>query len=149
MKVEVRRFNQNDKSTVGLLFINGVFQCFTLEDTYNLPKKPSETCIPVGIYRLSLQKAGKLYADYAARFKEYKGMILVNKVPNFTGIMIHIGNYPKDTAGCILVGGAYDIKYNQVLNSTANFLKIYFPIANAIENGEIVSLEVTEYGFIR
>ncbi len=72
-----------------------MFCCFTLEDdAHDGAKVPGETAIPLGVYRVLV--------NYSQRFQTL--MPLLIGVPGFTGIRIHAGNGPKDTAGCILVG---------------------------------------------
>lgn len=83
--------------TAGILSINRVFECFTLEDADAVregPKIPGKTAIPAGKYRLNL--------DMSVRFKRMMPHIM--NVPNFEGIRIHAGNVAEDTEGCILVG---------------------------------------------
>lgn len=81
--------------TRGKLYLDGQFECFTLEDTVRIgPKVPGQTAIPVGAY--------KLIVNESPRFKR-RLPLLVN-VPGFEGIRIHPGNTAKDTEGCLLVG---------------------------------------------
>lgn len=88
------------KSTVGQLFLNDKFECFTLEDVdRNLEAYPDrkikkETCIPRGFYKVVLSLSPK--------YKRVMPEVLY--VPGFQGIRIHSGNTPVDTEGCILVG---------------------------------------------
>jgi hypothetical protein len=94
--------------TLGWLKVEGVQFCWTLEDPVRPPgepKVPGETAIPEGVYGLACtvsQRAtdGSLWSpDPAHRLP------LVVDVPGFTGIRLHAGNTPGDTAGCVLVGG--------------------------------------------
>lgn len=112
----VRRFFA-DTYTVGTLYINDVRFCDTLEDKNrdlnkngkfdNGEKKVySETAIPFGAYEVTLTRSPKFGRDLPR---------LLN-VPNFEGVLIHRGNTPKDTAGCILVGE--NKAKGKVLNST-------------------------------
>ena len=88
-----------DKSTIGELQLDGEPFCQTLEDTCRRIKVPRLTAIPSGRYQLAILPSGR-YGRQMPR--------LLN-VPGYKGILIHWGNYPTDTEGCILVG-KYDPK---------------------------------------
>ena len=106
MRIKVQRFFFGDKYTIGRLYIDEVYQCDTLEDPVrDGPKIPGETAIPAGRYRVSL--------GFSPHFKRY--LPLLHDVPGFTGILIHAGNTPKDTRGCI-IPGENKVK-GQVVNS--------------------------------
>ena len=94
MNLRVIREPSTAAATLGILLIDGVFVCWTLEDVVREVKIPGETAIPAGRYavRLSLSQ----------RFQKLLPEILT--VPGFTGIRIHAGNTQADTAGCLLVG---------------------------------------------
>ena len=95
MELEVRRHLDwsDDQSTEGELYIDGVFSGYTLEPPrLEPPAKPR--AIPPGNYILT----------WAFSPKHNRFVPLVENVPDFEGIEIHIGNYPKDTLGCLLVG---------------------------------------------
>ena len=50
MKLQVVRTQFGTDATNGLLFIDGLFECYTLEDQYQAVKVMHETCIPEGTY---------------------------------------------------------------------------------------------------
>jgi len=85
-----------DKSTIGKLFINGESFCDTLENPY-INNQRNISCIPEGEYKVRL----RLARESATR--DYLHL-LVQDVPNRDFILVHIGNYPSQTQGCILVG---------------------------------------------
>lgn len=127
MKLKLHRVYKGDDYTIGKLYIDGVAFCDTMEDKYrDLTKEakvPGETCIPNGTYKITMDVVSPKYS----KRKQYdfcKGKLprLLN-VPKFEGILIHIGNYPKDTEGCILVG-SNSVK-GAVMNSTATFKRLY------------------------
>jgi len=94
LKITLVRWPSTAKSTSGMLYIDGKFFCFTLEDIEREVKIMHETCIPKGIYKVVLTMSN--------RFKKILPLLL--NVENFEGIRIHAGNTDKNTSGCILVG---------------------------------------------
>lgn len=101
-QVKVIRKYFTEKSTVGELYFNDRFVCFTLEDfdrlSLGFDKVYGETAIPAGTY--------KMIINMSSRFK--KELPLLLNVPGFEGVRIHAGNTNKDTHGCILVGMTRD-----------------------------------------
>lgn len=102
MNLRVIREPSIGGATLGSLYINGVWQCWTLEDAIReVPgqpvsawKVPGQTAIPAGRYRVILTPS--------QRFK--RALPLLVDVPGFSGVRIHAGNTITDTEGCLLVG---------------------------------------------
>jgi len=93
--LEVFRKQYFNDTTIGDLFIDKKFFCYTLEDKVriNEPKIEGKTAIPAGIYKIAI--------NFSNHFK--RDMIEILSVPNFEGVRIHGGNTHRDTEGCILV----------------------------------------------
>ena len=149
MKLKVIRFNSQSDSTNGLLFdaTNGMdFLCYTLEDEKREEKVMAETRIPAGTYEIKLRKEGGFHGRYTKKYGNmHKGMLHVQDVPNFKWILIHTGNTDEHTAGCLIVGDSQEnntlIKDGFIGRSTQAYKRIYPPIAEALENGENVTIE--------
>ena len=94
MQITLLRSQTKEGATLGELLINGAHECVTLEDPIRPVKVYGDTCIPAGRYRVIINES--------PRFK--KRLPRLMDVPGFTGILIHSGNAPADTKGCILVG---------------------------------------------
>ena len=150
MKLQVVRTQFGKDATNGLLFIDGVFECYILEDQYQAVKVMHETCIPEGTYDIKFRKTGGFHAKYSARYKNaHYGMLHLQDVPGFTYILIHTGNTDEHTAGCLLVA---DTQHNNVVvkdgfvgQSVNAYKRIYPPIAKAIEKGEDVYITYIDY----
>jgi hypothetical protein len=153
MKLEVLRINSSDDFTSGILFDvsnnKRKFLAYTLEDEHRDQKVMHETRVPAGRYRITLQEAGRFHTKYKSKFASkgadwWKGSILVNNVPNFTGILWHIGNQESATSGCLLLG--LDQKEsNWVGSSTAAFEKVYPIVRDAVLSGDPVWVEYKDY----
>ena len=149
MKLKVIRFSSQKDSTSGLLFdvTDGTkFLCYTLEDERREEKVMAETRIPAGVYSILPRKEGGFHGRYTKKYGDmHKGMLHVQDVPNFKWILIHTGNTDEHTAGCLILG---DSQENNVLmkdgfigRSVQAYKRVYPPIAEALENGEEVTIE--------
>ena len=102
MHLRLKRTDFTPISTIGELFIDDTFYCYTLEDTMREIsgqavkewKIPGETAIPIGTYEIILTTS--------PRFKKILPRLM--NVSGYEGVLIHAGNTSKDTEGCILVG---------------------------------------------
>ncbi len=129
MLIEVKRFDFKDTYTVGRMYLNNVYFCYTLEDVVREGKKVNgQTAIPAGTYDIII--------DNSVRFG--KPMPHILNVPNFKGVRIHAGNTSKDTEGCILLGHtyagkdfignsrtAYDVFFNKLKEDKKSTIKIW------------------------
>lgn len=136
MKLMLERNYKKTDYTVGRLYVDGAFFCDTLEDRVRdlsrEKKVPGKTAIPAGKY--------EVIVNISPRFKRKLPRLL--NVPGFEGILIHRGNTPEDTAGCILVGE--NKAKGKVLNSTPYELRLTELIERAQTTGEQTTIEITE-----
>ena len=95
-KVTIARSAETAECTTGYLGVDGNQICYTLE----LPDNNNEKLvsrIPSGQY------PGHLRYDHKDAWR-----IQLDNVPNRNNVQIHIGNWPFQTEGCILVGTNVD-----------------------------------------
>jgi len=134
MILTLQRSQTLGSTTIGRLFVNGVFQCYTLEDQIREPgvKVPGTTAIPPGDYAVTI--------TLSARFG--RELPLLHDVPNFTGIRIHAGNTDRDTAGCILVGKRLALHGDRILDSREALQEVLGRLRTALDAGESVRIQV-------
>ncbi|MFC0517805.1 DUF5675 family protein [Mucilaginibacter angelicae] len=142
LNLKLERKIKTQQSTIGELSINGLFECFILEDVdrglnskmtlaqIQSIKVPHKTAIPAGTYNIV-----KYFSP-----KHQKYLPLLENVPGFTGIEIHVGNYPKDTDGCLLPGK--DKGADEVLHSIEATEILKEKIFKALQEGKVVVIEV-------
>lgn len=138
MELLVNRTTPTKNSTIGSFYVNGVFESFCLEpvergliSTMSLEqiaaiKVPDKTAVPTGRYRI------------IKYFSPRHQMIVpcVIGIPGFSDDEIHIGNFPKDTDACLLLGT--QIRTDDVLNSGVAIDRFYPKFFAALETGEEV-----------
>lgn len=142
MKLKLLRNPSADGATIGKLFVEGVFECFTLEDQIReVPgqaveqwKVAGQTAIPSGTYRVTV--------DFSMRFQRM--MLHVLNVPGFDGIRIHSGNTAADTEGCILVGMGVDHNAAQpdITESRVALKGLFDRVWNVVRYSEPVYIEI-------
>ncbi len=137
MKLQLRRFKFLERSTLGWLFIDHVFESFTLEDKVRPDgvKIKNETAIPAGTYQVIL--------DYSNRYKKFMPHLL--DVPNFKGIRIHSGNTDADTSGCILVGERITDKWTiEGGTSRPAMNRLFNKLKKAVSLEEDITIEIID-----
>lgn len=152
MELKVKRKAKRETYVIGDLSIDEVFFSNTLEDTdrgltsdmsdeeIKEIKQKGITAIPTGRYKVVMNVQSPKFSKYK-QYEFCKGYLprLVD-VPGYEGVLIHIGNYPKDTDGCILVGK--NTVKGAVMESTATFKKLYDILKNADEAGEDIYITI-------
>lgn len=123
-------------ATTGRLLVDGVFECFVLEDVVRpvgAQKIAGKTAIPYGTYAVIITES--------ARFK--RRLPLLVGVPGFAGIRIHPGNTAADTEGCLLPGRA---RYEGgVAGSRIAFEALFAKLEQALKQGP-VEIQITIAG---
>lgn len=131
MTLTLRRSPSVDGTTIGRLYLDGNFECYTCEDVIRHgPKVHAETAIPPGRYEVRITRS--------QRFQRMLPLLL--KVPDFEGIRIHPGNTAADTSGCILVGetrGPVSVGRSRIAMEI-----LHAKIAHAQARGEQVWMEI-------
>ena len=125
MEIKVIRETFTEDSTIGKMYINDKYHCYTLEDKVRDIKVQNVTAIPKGKYEVII--------NFSNRFKQLMPLLL--NVPNFEGVRIHWGNYSKDTEGCILVGSTKAV--NMIGNSRTQYAKLMAELKKATKNEKI------------
>lgn len=92
MSVKIHRALQNEHGTFGILSFEGKPLCNTLELPWK-QNKPKVSCIPEGTYYCVPHNG-----------KDFSNVWRLETVEGRSGILIHEGNFLKNSTGCILVG---------------------------------------------
>lgn len=131
MKLKLIRDTFTDKTTIGKMFVDEVYECNTLEDVVRKGAKVyGKTAIPEGIYPVIL--------DFSNKYQKVMPHVL--DVPNFAGIRIHAGNDQDDTEGCILVGRGRKIDW--ISQSKIAFDTLFQKLEDAYDRKEKITIEV-------
>lgn len=145
MQLNLIRKYKKENYTIGFLYVNRKFLCNTLEDTdrglnkdkisdINKLKIFGKTAIPSGTYKIDMDTVSPRFINRSWA-KPYSGKIprLID-VPGYGGVLIHPGNTPEDTEGCILVGKNNIV--GEVTDSVNYFKKLYTDLQIAHDKEE-------------
>lgn len=143
MLLKTTILHETHAATISMLEIDNVFFGFICEDGFRKTKVPDETRIAGGKYKIIQATTGKFYTNYKRRFGHTWVPCLLN-VPDFQGILIHIGNGPEDSRGCLLVGRSWAFNGNShyVAESATAYQKLYDTLNAAFNRKEEVWIEV-------
>ena len=122
MKIDIFRTKETPRSVSGELFVDNQLECLTLEPSRTNPVHEGHPCIPAGVYSVVFTPSPHL---------GYITPELLD-VPDRSDIRIHIGNFPQDSLGCVLVGQA--AAADTVLESRQAFNKLMTLLKTALGN---------------
>lgn len=137
MNLILKRIQYGEDFTLGKLYNEDQFICYTLEDKVrevigepvSMWKVMGKTAIPKGVYPVII--------TMSTRFRTRLPLLL--DVPGFDGVRIHTGNSSVDTEGCILVGSAWDGKSNWIGGSKVAF-SMLFPLMEQAKEPITISI---------
>lgn len=143
MQLQTKLVEESRNGTVSSLLLDGRHLCYILQDGHRDVKEYGKTRIPAGTYAIRFRKTGGFHANYTKRFGSmHKGMLELQGVPNFQFILIHIGNTPEDTKGCLLTGEQYYRGRDFVSGSEVAYRRVYPIIRDALLAGKEVTIKV-------
>lgn len=152
MRLNLDRKYKKQGYTIGVLSVNGVRLCDTVEDTdrglkqsmnemsLKIMKIAGQTAIPAGTYIVTLSISPKFKSKEWA--KKYNGLVPeIKNVKAFYGIRIHPGSNANSTEGCLIPGD------NKVKGGVINSQKRYFELMDnylipAWERKEEITIEI-------
>lgn len=105
MKIITQIREYKSTATLGQVYVDNRFCCYTLEDLARPDgvKIPGETCIPEGCYVATVTMSPRFGREMILLRSKGEDAIIRDGV-KFTGLRVHKGNSVEDTEGCILVG---------------------------------------------
>lgn len=151
----IRRYPKSDY-TIGRLFINGVLQGNTLEDTdrglsdamdervIRNRKIYGKTAIPKGRYRIDMTTVSPKFSKYPFYMEICQGKLpRLRGVKGFEGILLHVADGPK---GADLLEGCIGIGMNrikgQLCEGKETFKKVYTLMKEAHDRGETIYITI-------
>ena len=129
MEMILKRQQTVGESLMGELFIEGNHMAWTLERV--------GVQIPAGTYRISLYDS--------PHFERL--MPMLNDVPGREYILIHWGNYPDNSDGCILVGTLRDLSTGDIYSTRQKWDELY-PLIGAAVMSEGCSISVLDIAYL-
>ena len=137
-RIKITRMIFTNDSTIGELYFDDKFECYTLEDTCRARgvKVYGETAIYPGTYEIILRESPR----FGSRFG-FERLPALCDVPDFEGVLIHPLNVAGESLGCIGVGQGKEP--DRITGSRAAFNLLMPKIQEAIAKDR---LWVTIYG---
>jgi len=149
MRLDLIRFSDNGDDTIGLMFIDGVFECYSLEDEFRNVKVAGETRIPEGEYDVDFREVDSpMTEQYRKDYPDFFDYHLqIMNVPKFSFIYLHHGNDDEDTEGCVLLGDSATnnkIGPGKIGYSRQAFSRFYKKVWKALKSGDKVTINISK-----
>ena len=130
------------EGVIGMLKNGSKFLAYTLELEWR-DNQRRKSCIPKGTYEIAYRDFGGYYNRYNERFDNHKKRVLeLQNVKDRSAILIHIGNRPKDTLGCILVGSEADTNKSIIYDSKKAYIDVYAQAKKVLDAGKKLFIKI-------
>jgi len=121
----LNRYFYSSTCTIGVLTNNISFSAFSLEPPHPSFSSSSPFCISSGLYQF--------ISNFSPKLQYFCPLLL--RVPGRSGIRIHVGNFPKDTSGCILIGfGASQNSISHSKKAFSSFIDLLSSLSSEEQN---------------
>tara|TARA_Y100000361_G_C11161204_1_gene347456 strand:- start:3933 stop:4388 length:456 start_codon:yes stop_codon:yes gene_type:complete len=147
MELTLRRFSDNGESTLGLLYLDNKFYCYTIEDEKRTVKIKGKTRIPEGTFEIKQRKVlSGMTEKYRSKFSWFEWHLELQNVPDFKYVYIHKGNTADHSDGCIILGDSpNNNRFNKegfLGKSTPRFEHLYKILSSELSNGGKVEIKI-------
>lgn len=138
------RTRTDGMATLGALSDGPHYLCLTLELPWR-NNAPRISRVPAGRYPLRRRSFGGFYERYVTRWQWHEAMVEIAGVPDRSANLFHLGNFHRDTKGCVLVGNAYayDTAHDgalKVTGSTDAYARVYPALLDAADQGRFITI---------
>ena len=147
----VLRYFDDGETTLGLLFINAKFFCYTLEDTHRKVKVKGKTRIPKGVYTVDFNRNDTpLTLKYRSTRPWFHYHLHIKNVKGFENIYIHSGSTHEHTEGCLLVAKSIhsDSAKRTIFDSRVTFEELYKQLQIKLDGGERIRIKYYDEDFL-
>jgi hypothetical protein len=95
---------ENERSTIGEIFVDGKYFCYVLEDEVRADgqKVFGKTAIPAIEYDVTISYSNKFKRDMILLYNK-KDFTIEHEGVTFSGVRVHGGNDAEDSHGCPIV----------------------------------------------
>ena len=150
--ITVLRYFDDGETTLGLMFLEDKFYCYTLEDAYHKEKVPGKTRIPEGTYKLNFRREEtNLTKTYRKTRPWFDYHLEIKNVPDFSGVYIHSGSTHEHTKGCLLIADSLTASSTQrmIFNSRNTFEKFYKYMKPKLDQGEYARIKICDENWFK
>lgn len=136
MRVVLRRFLEAKGATLGQLHVDGESHpdIFTLE-LPDLGNKPFISRIPAGVYSLVPHGWNGEPVQYVKTWR-------IENVPGREAIVMHWGNWLRNTQGCPLLGLGLKVEDEAVVSKSMAAIDVLRPILGGADVHELIVLDM-------
>lgn len=140
--INLLRLVNDGVSTLGILYFNNQFYCYTIEDYCD--ENDTNCRVPPGIYHLGFSDNSSLNKEYEQTINNFKGHLRLIEAPGDLTAIIHYGGFGQSLTGDILLTDVTENQDNTSLlkHSEITYGNFYSLVSKRLQNGENVTFKI-------